>query len=234
MTDPFEPPSRNFPVSIRLPVQRRLLVLAACALASAALFLRMLASGTQQPVRELAGFAVVVATIATLIAWPGLRCADRVGLPMPYLRRLDGGPPLSLSKNTIAVSLAAGAGLGLASAVALRLADAPQFPGTVVARALSTACVAVPLEMVLHLGVMSIVVWMTGGRRWPGIVIALLALVALQSTGGALDHAPAVVVISTIANAATGLMLGWIYATYGFECVVLARAGTYLVVVLAV
>jgi hypothetical protein len=56
----------------------------------------------------------------------------------------------------------------------------------------------------------------------------------MQSTGAALEHALPVVIISTIANAAIGLTLGWIFAAYGFECVVLARAGTYLVVVLAV
>src|SRR5438874_1049893 len=100
-------------MSAQLPIRRRIVVLAAVAAAGGILFLPLLSAGSHQPVASVAGFALVVTIVATLVAWPGLRCADAVGLPMPYLRRLDGAPPARVPSRALLVSSASGAALGL-------------------------------------------------------------------------------------------------------------------------
>ena len=67
---------------------------------------------------------MVVTLLATLAAWPGLGCADAVGLPMPDLRRLDGAAPAMIPLRALIVSAAWGAVLGLGAATALRSVDA--------------------------------------------------------------------------------------------------------------
>ncbi len=210
-----------------------MIVLAAIAALGGVLFLPLLVAGSHQPVAAVAGFALVVTAASTLAAWPGLRCADALGLPMPYLRRLDGAAPAVVPRRAHVVTVTWGAMLGLGAAVALRSVHAPSFPGSLVARALSTVCVAGALEMILHLGLMSVVTRLAGGRRWIGVLAATVAFVALQSTGGALDHSRAVILVSSLSNAATGIVVGWLYATYGLECAALCRALAYLIPVVA-
>ncbi|MEP7001420.1 MAG: hypothetical protein ABI969_13130 [bacterium] len=219
-------------MSAPLPIRRRMIVLAAVAAAGAVLFLPLLSAGSHQPVTAVAGFALVLTVVATLAAWPGLRCADVVGLPMPYLRRLD-GVDQAIPPRALMVSAAWGIALGASGAIALRVIHAPAFPGSLLARILSVVCVAGTLEVVLHLGIMSIVTWLARGRRWLGVVAATVVFVLLQSTGGALDHPIAVILISSIANVATGLVVGWLYASYGLEFAAICRALAYLIPVLA-
>jgi hypothetical protein len=221
------------PMSAPLPIRRRMIVLAAIAAAGGILFLPLLSAGSHQPVTAVAGFALVVTAVATLVAWPGLRCADTVGLPMPYLRRLDGAAPAIIPPRAFLFSATWGGVLGLAAATGLRSVHAPAFPGGVLARVLSTVCVAGALEMILHLGLMSVVTWLARGRRWLGVLAATVAFVLLQSTGGALDHPRAVILVSGAGNVATGLVVGWLYLAYGLEFAAVCRALAYLIPVLA-
>ncbi len=211
----------------------RLMVLGAISTAGAILFLPLLSAGSHQPMSAVAGFAVVLSAVSILVAWPGLRCADITGLPMPLLRRLD-GVRAPVSPRAFVVSTAWGAALGVIGAIALRAVHAPPFPGSVLVRILSVVCVAVTLEIILHLGVMSIVTWLARGRRWIGVLAATLVFVLLQSTGGALNHPMPVIVASIVANVATGVAVGWLYAVDGFEYAVLCRALAYLIPVLAI
>jgi hypothetical protein len=89
------------------------------------------------------------------------------------------------------------------------------------------------LEIVLHLGVMSIVVWLARGRRWVGIVVAAVALVLFHLTCGALGQPTPIILATIVGNGVIGLVLGWIYASYGFELVVLGHATAHLITVLA-
>jgi hypothetical protein len=93
--------------------------------------------------------------------------------------------------------------------------------------------VAGALEMILHLGIMSVVTWLVRGRRWLGVVTATVVFVLLQSTGGALDHPFAVILMASVANVATGLVIGWLYLAYGLEFAAVGRALAYLIPVLA-
>lgn len=211
-----------------------MIALAAIAAAGGILFLPLLSAGSHQPIAAVTGFALIITIVATLAAWPGLRCADAVGLPMPFLRRLDGAGTTIVPPRALLVSAACGAALGLGGAIALRAVHAPPFPGGVGARVLSTVFVAGALEMILHLGIMSIVVWLARGRRWIGVVAATVAFVLLQSTGGALDHPLAVILVAGLANVATGLVVGWLYVGYGLEFATVGRALAYLIPVLAI
>jgi hypothetical protein len=84
---------------------------------------------------------------------------------------------------------------------------------------------------VLHLGAMSMVVWLARGRRWPGVVVSAALLVAFHLTGGGLAQPGRVIAITVLGNGAIGLVLGWIYAAYGFECVMLGHAVAHLITV---
>lgn len=217
---------------MRLPLRRRLLLLSVLAAGGSVAFLPFLAAGSHQPIGQLGGFVATVTVVATAMSWPGLRCADAVGLPMPYLRRLDGGAVPSVTRAALMTTLVLGVALGVFGVLALHLASAPALPGGVWARALSALFAAAPLEMVLHLGVMSIVVWAARGRRGVGIGAAALALIGFHLTGDTL-HQPATVLAATVVgNGVIGLTLGWIYATYGFEFVMLGHAVAHLITVL--
>ncbi len=104
---------------------------------------------------------------------------------MPFLRRLDGDVKQPIPRGAFPITLALSVGLGILGIAALRLAHAPALPGGAFVRALSAVFAAGPLEIALHLGLMSVVVWLARGRRWVGIFAAALALVLFHLTGGA-------------------------------------------------
>jgi hypothetical protein len=76
---------------------------------------------------------------------------------------------------------------------------------------------------------MSIAVWLLR-RRWVGILMATFALVAFHLTGGSM---PAGLLVATIVgNGSIGLVLGIVYAAYGFELVMLGHAVAHLLTLL--
>ena len=215
----------------RLPIRGRMLAMGVLAAVGGVTFLPFLAAGNGQPIARLIPFALVVTLVATLAAWPGLRCADATGLPMPLLRRLDGPSAGPIPRRAIGVTLVSSVGLGLLGLLALHLVDAPPVPGSVAVRALSAIFAAGPLEIVLHLGAMSTVVWLARGRRAPGIVVAAALLVVFHLAGGGLEQPGRLIALIVLANGAIGLVLGWIYAAYGFEFVMLGHAVAHIVTV---
>ncbi|HTK50862.1 MAG TPA: hypothetical protein VL308_03175 [Gemmatimonadaceae bacterium] len=215
----------------RLPIRGRMLAMGVLAAVGGVTFLPFLAAGNGQPIARLIPFALVVTLVATLAAWPGLRCADATGLPMPLLRRLDGPSAGPIPRRAIGVTLVSSVGLGLLGLLALHLVDAPPVPGSVAVRALSAIFAAGPLEIVLHLGAMSTVVWLARGRRAPGIVVAATLLVVFHLAGGGLDQPGRLIALIVVANGAIGLVLGWIYAAYGFELVMLGHAVAHVITV---
>jgi hypothetical protein len=220
------------PNDSRLSIRGRLITMASLSAIGGVTFLPFLAAGNNQPVASLTPFALVVTLVATLAAWPDLRCADATNLPMPLLRRLDGVSTGTVSRRAVLVTLGYAVGLGFLGLAGLQLVQAPALPGGPAVRALSVLFAAGPLEVVLHLGAMSIVVWLARGRRWPGVLISAALLVGFHLTGGGLAQPLRIVVISVLGNGAIGLVLGWIYAAYGFECVMLGHAFAHLITVL--
>lgn len=215
--------------SSRLPVRRRVLLLAVLGAAGGVAFLPFLAAGSGKPVRELLGFPVGVAVITTVAAWLGLRAADAAGLPMPLLRWLDGGPRIPVAPRALIGTTASCVLLGLVGTVTLRVIDAPALPGSPFARALSTLFAAGPLEIVLHLFVMSVVVWLSR-RRWIGVAVSAAALVAFHLSSG--TQSPTLLAVSLVGNGLSGLVLGTLYAAYGLELAMLGHAIAHLITVL--
>jgi hypothetical protein len=214
-----------------LPIRNRLSVLTTLSIAGAVTFLPFLRAGNGQPIGSLVVFALVVVILSTLAAWGGLRAADAVDLPMPYLRALDSSAE-RIPSQAWPVTFTIGIVLGAAGLALLRLTSAPALPGSFLARALSVFFAAGPLEIVLHLFLMSVVVRIARGRRWFGIIIAALALVAFHLSDAA-GLSTAVVLAGVVANGAIGVALGWIYATYGFEFTMAGHAVAHLITVLA-
>jgi len=227
-TDSLSLPASAVP---RLPIRGRLIAMGVFAAIGGVTFLPFLAAGNGQPIASLAPFAIIVTLVATIVAWPGLRCADATRLPMPLLRRLDGSTAGPIPRSAIGVTLVSSVGLGLLGLLALHLVDAPPVPGSVAVRALSAIFAAGPLEIVLHLGAMSTVVWLARGRRAPGIVVAATLLVVFHLAGGGLDQPGRLIALIVVANGAIGLVLGWIYAAYGFELVMLGHAVAHVITV---
>jgi hypothetical protein len=213
-------------------IRRRLVALALLSMVGGFAFLPFLSAGSHQPMSRLLPFVAAVTGLGSLAAWLGLRAADAVGLPMPLLRRLEGDRAGGISARTIGITLLCAAGLGVIGLVALRLVDAPPLPGGLAARALSAIFAAGPLEIVLHLGVMSSVVWLTRGPRWTGVVAAALCLVGFHLTGGALAQPARIIIVTVVGNGVIGLALGCIYALYGFECAMLGHVVAHLITVL--
>lgn len=216
-----------------MPIRGRLGFCTALAGLGAVTFLPFLSASAHQRTQDLIGFAIAVTVVATLSSWVGLRCADAVGLPMPLLRRLDGGAVGALRPRASAVTVIAGLVLGGAGVVLLQLSHAPALPGTAIARALSVVFAAGPLELVLHLGVMSVAVRLANGRRWVGIVAGAVVLALFHLSDGASAQPAAVLAAAIAGNATIGAALGWLYAAYGFEYAMLCHAIAHLIVVLA-
>lgn len=230
---PAPPPSSDPSGSVRsarLPVRQRLLVLAVLGTVGGAAFLPFLAAGSGKPVGELLAFPLGVAVISTIAAWLGLRAADAAGLPMPVLRRLDGGPPTPIAPRALITTGASCVLLGIVGMLTLRVIGAPALPGSAATRALSTLFAAGPLEIVLHLFAMSVVVWLSR-RRWIGIVAAAAALVAFHVSGGA--QSPELLAVIVVGNGLIGLVLGALYAAYGLEFAMLGHAIAHLITVLS-
>lgn len=215
-----------------MPIRRRLVLLTLTSAVGAALFLPFMAASAPQTPGAMAGFVAVTTLVATLAAWPGLRAADAVALPMPLLRGLELGERGRLSPRAWAVSAGCGALLGGLALVALRVTNAPALPGGAGVRALTVVFAAVPLEVVVHLFAMGVTVRLVRGRRWPGIAVAALALIAFHLTDTA-GQSTVVILTGILANGALGALLGGLYAAYGFEAVILGHAVAHLITVLA-
>jgi hypothetical protein len=206
------------------------MVLAAISGGGGLAFLPFLSASSGKPITGLIGFAVVVLAVCTLAAWIGLRCADAAQLPMPYLGRLDGRGGGKVPRAALPVTLLVAVPLGALAVLALRVSDAPALPGGTMARALSALFAAGPLEIVLHLLIMSAVV-RVARQRWVGIVGAALALV-LFHLSDATTMPPAAIAAAVIGNGSIGVALGWLYAAYGFEFVMIGHAVAHLIAVL--
>lgn len=209
------------------PIRGRLIFFGLAGALGALTFLPFLSAGTGLPAEKLIAFPIVVTVAATIAAWVGLRCADSAGLPMPYLRRLDGGAKEAARPSAFLVTLVSCGLLGVMGIVALRTTGAPALPGDVGARALSTFFAAGPLETVIHLFIMSVAVWVSR-RRWVGIASGALALV-LFHLGDASSAPPTLVAAMVVGNGLVGVVLGTLYSAYGFEFAMLGHGVAHLI-----
>lgn len=200
------------------------------ALGTIAFLPSIVAESTSKPSAGLlAAFALIVTVICIAATWFGLRCADNVGLPMPYLRRLDHIDEAQ-RQHGLTVAIIFGVLFALASIALLKYLKLPNLAGQLWSRLLSTFFAAGSLELVVHLLLMSVVVKLTAGRRWTGIVAAAIAFV-LFHVSGVVDQSTAVITLSVLMNGLFALGLGVIYARYGFEFALLCHATGHMLAV---
>ena len=215
-----------------MPIRRRFFLLTA--LGGALAFVPSIRAGAN-PVpspEQLSGFVVAVTIACAFCAWFGLRFADAANLPMPYLRRLDFPAAPSAQENFLPAILF-GVLFAIAAIAVLRGFHQHNLPGPLWSRIASVLFAAGSLEIVVHLFVMSTVVKVSRGRRWPGILIAAVAFTFFHVAvlGG---QSVALIGASIALNGIFGLGLGILYARYGFESVLLCHAvGHILAVTLA-
>jgi hypothetical protein len=209
---------------VNRPITRRFWLLTSLGLVGAILFLpSILASSSPRPSSlSLILFVIVVAVVCACAAWVGLRCADAVDLPMPYLRRLDNYSEAPRKYGFLVAGIF-GVLFALAAIALLRYLNLPNLAGPLWSRLASTFFAAGSLEIVVHLLLMSLVVRLTAGRRWTGIAIATIFFVLFHVSGLA-GQGATVFTLSVVMNGLFGLGLGLIYARYGFEYVLLCHA----------
>jgi hypothetical protein len=217
-----------------LSVTRRFAALCFLGLLGAVLFLpSIVASANPRPSsNQLLIFVASVAAVVTCSAWFGLRCADAVALPMPYLRRLDHDFEPHGREGLVPASVF-GILFGLVSIAVLRTLHLPNLAGPLWSRIASVFFAAGSLEIVVHLFIMSLVIRITRGLRWTGIVVAAIFFILFHASGLP-GQSFTVVTSSLLMNGTFGLGLGVIYARYGFEYLLLCHAiGHVLAVVFA-
>ena len=215
-------------------ITRRWMSLSSLSLLGAVLFLpSIIASASPRPpVTQLLVFVGAVTAVCTASTWYGLRCADLANLPMPYLRRLDHVAELP-QKQGFGIAITFGCLFALATIVLLRALHLPNLAGPLWSRVVSVFFAAGSLEIVIYLLIMSFVVKITQGRTWIGIIVAAFFFVLFHASGLP-GQTVTVITLTLLMNGLFGLGLGFIYARYGFEDLLLCHAvGHVLAVSLA-
>lgn len=212
-------------------IRGRFILFSALSVLGAVTFLpSILASSNPQPTAtQLALFVLIVSVICIPAAWFGLRLSDAVQLPMPLLRRLDSQSETPRANGTIpsllcAILVAAG------GIFVLRYFHQPNLGGSLLSRAASTLFAAGNLEIVVHLFIMSLVVWLARGRIWVGIWVSALFFLAFHISGS-LGQSASLLAASIVVNGVFGLLMGLLYARYGYEYVMLGHAVGHLLAV---
>ena len=210
-------------------ITQRFLMFSGLGLLGAASFVpSILASASPAPtIVSLLIFIGVVAAVCAAAAWFGLRCADAVNLPMPFLRRLDGvadpNSPKSLRRSGLGAAAAFGGLFALATIALLRALHLPNLAGPLWSRIISVFFAAGSLEIVIHLFIMSCTVKAAQGQRWIGIVVAAMSFVLFHASGLP-GQSAAVITLTLLMNGLFGLSLGALYARYGLEYALLCHA----------
>ena len=178
---------------------------------------------------QLALFVFAVSAICIASSCFGLRLADTVHLPMPYLRRLDliSEP---VARNGVLSAVAFGCLVGVSAIFVLRFFHQPNLAGPLWSRAASVFFAAGSLELVVHLLIMSLAVRVTRGRVWAGILAAAIFFVAFHAAGLS-GQSASLIAASVALNGVFGLALGFFYARYGFEYVLLCHAVAHILAV---
>ncbi len=209
----------------------RFIVLSGLGVLGAIFFVPSIIASTNPhpPTAQLLLFVFVVSAVCILSSWVGLRFADAVHLPMPYLRRLD---LYSEHERGNGALLAATFGFlfALSAIFVLHHFHQPNLAGPLWSRIASVFFAAGSLEIVVHLMIMSIAVRLARGRIWFGILVAAVFFVGFH-VAGLTGQSPALITSSILLNGIFGLGLGLLYARYGFESVLLCHAVGHLLAV---
>ena len=167
-------------------------------------------------------FVIVVSAVCMLAAWFGLRLADATHLPMPFLRRLDLQSEPSRGGGLIP-AIVCGVVFAAGAIYVLRYFRVQNMPGSLPSRLGSVLFAAGNLEIILHLFIMSLAVWLARGRIWVGIAAATFFYIGFHSAGAFGQSAP-LLACTILLNGSFGVLLGIFYARYGYEYLMLSHA----------
>jgi hypothetical protein len=214
-----------------LRIRGRFILFSALSVLGAIAFLpSVLANSNPQPTgTQLAVFVLIVSAICIPAAWIGLRLGDAVKLPMPLLRRLDSQSETPRANGTIP-ALLCGIHVAAGGIFVLRYFHQPNLGGSLLSRAASTLFAAGNVEIVVHLFTMSLVVRLARGRIWVGVWVSALFFLAFHISGS-LGHSAALLAASITINGVFGLLMGLLYARYGYEYMMLGHAVGHLLTV---
>lgn len=195
----------------------------------------------------IVGAVVQSGVLLALVCWVGAVLAPRVGLRAPafeaLVRRDRTRSATAALRGQLVPGLLGGLGAGLAlvafGAIApTALAEAAPLP--LAARVLYGG---ITEELLLRWGVMTLLVWglwrtVQRGRGAPTSFVLWLGIVIAAVTFG-LGHLPAASMITplttpivayiVLANAAVGILFGWLYWRWGLEAAMLAHGLAHVV-----
>ncbi len=209
----------------------RFLLLSSLGVLGAILFLPSItASASPRPSAvQLSVFVAAVSAICILSSWCGLRLADTVQLPMPYLRRLDLIREPS-NRNGFLPAAVFGCLFAAGAIYILHSFHQANLAGSLWSRIASVFFAAGSLEIVVHLLIMSLAVRLARGRVWAGIVVAAIFFVGFH-VAGLSGQSASLIAASVALNGVFGLALGFFYARYGFEYVFFSHAIAHILAV---
>lgn len=215
----------------RASIWRRFTLLTLLGAAGGALFVPFIAAGSADtpdlPVL-LASFTIGSAFVTGLAALFGLRWADQVGCPMPWLRAWEAGERPEIDWRTGFQPAIFGAGLGILAACVATLIGVPENPGSLFVRLATVPFAAIVPEVLVHLFVMSglVLVLKRGG---PAIFLSALVFVVIFHGNPPGDDVVVPVFIVGL-NFSLGLLTGWLYWARGFAAAVLAHGAAHFLV----
>jgi|GEM_PF-1031888 len=215
----------------RASIWRRFTLLTLLGAAGGALFVPFIAAGSADtpdlPVL-LASFAIGSAFVTGLAALFGLRWADQVACPMPWLRAWEAGERPEIDWRTGFQPAIFGAGLGILAACVATLIGVPENPGSLLVRLATVPFAAIVPEVLVHLFVMSGLVLVLK-RAGPAILLSALVFVFIFHGNPPGDDVVVPVFIAGL-NFSLGLLTGWLYWARGFGAAVLAHGAAHFLV----
>lgn len=176
-------------------------------------------------------------------AWLGLLLANKVQLPMPFLRSWLCGEPRGTQRGFLPVTIIAGVMVGAINVVVLNFYLMPRAPGwpseiklPLWERALASFYAGLDEELFMRLFALSLFIWLVQkiARRsvrsspalfWVanGVTVAILALLFLPATAAVIPLTREIVVAVTGVNAIGGMVFGYLCWYRGFESAMLAH-----------
>jgi uncharacterized MnhB-related membrane protein len=214
-------------------IRKRLIILLSLSGFSALAYLPFLQAGLndQQLATETKAYFVIGNIIILgFIALISLPIADKVKIPMPFLRKLDTGvveqgiehsdvlQTLSLCVVPLFIIIPAG-----------MLLQVPDNPGSVLERFLTTPFAAINLQIVTLLFLTSLL-FLT---QKPVLTVVLSgSVLAFIHSLTASDFTAPDIIFQTLSNGFMGSIFAWVYIKRGFELAILGHAVSHLLIVM--
>lgn len=175
-------------------------------------------------------FSLVSSVVVFLCSWIGLRVADKTRLEMPILNKWEKEDFISRfeTKRLLIISVIAGIIFGFIASAFSNYLGIPNNQGNFMERISTTLFAAVVPEVVVHLFVMSSLLFLFK-RIWIAIFVSSVLFAILH--GSPSDVPVTVTIFIYSLNFTLSVLTGWLYSRFGFESAMLTHAMSHLIVV---